>query len=180
MNAEPVITQNAHLRGVFAGFVRTLLGKRRMRLHRAGDELLLKVPKELRHVLEARLTKGQEVVVWGEEEIEKRSHETVFTVSKVQTAGFDTGTPAAFLVSPIHVCSKKNCWRSGGRELDSALRQALDQRGLAGLVEVREVDCLDHCKHAPNCEWSGHVFSRCSPRDATWIVEQVAAGMRAK
>jgi hypothetical protein len=167
MDAEPVITQNAERRGLFAGFVRTLLGKRRMLLHRDGDELLLKVPKELRHVLEARLSRGQEVIVWGEEELEKRSGETVFT-----------GAPAAFLVSPIQVCSKKNCWRSGGKELDAALRQALDQRGLAGMVEVHEISCLDHCKRAPNCEWSGHVFSRCSPRDAAWIVEQVAAGMR--
>lgn len=180
MDAEPVITQNAELRGLFAGFVRTLLGKRRMLLHRDGDELLLKVPKELRHVLETRLSRGQEVIVWGEEEIEKRSGETVFTVSKVQTAGFATGTQAAFLVSPIQVCSKKNCWRSGGKELDSALREALHERGLAGMVEVHEISCLDHCKRAPNCEWSGHVFSRCSPRDATWIVEQVAAGMRRK
>ncbi len=87
MHAEPVITQNAQLRGLFAGFVRTLLGKRRMLLHRDGDELLLKVPKELRRVLEGRLSRGQEVIVWGEEEIEKRSAETVFTVSNVQTAG---------------------------------------------------------------------------------------------
>src|SRR3954462_6546963 len=143
MNAEPVITQNAQRRGIFAGFVRTLLGKRRLLLHRDGDELLLKVPKELRHVVEARLTPGQEVIVWGEEGIEKRSGETVFPVSKVQTAGFATGAPAAFLVSPIQVCSKKNCWRSGGKELDAALRQALDPRGLAGLVEVHEGSGLD-------------------------------------
>ena len=178
MNAAPVITQTSELRGVFAGFVRTLLGKRRLLLHRDEGELLLKVPKELRRVLEARLTVGQEIVVWGEEEIEKRSGETVFTVSKVQTGGFAAGTPAAYLVPPIQVCSKKNCWRGGGKELDPALRQALEQRGLACMVEVHEIDCLDHCKHAPNCEWSGHVFSRCAPRDAVWIVDQVAAGMR--
>lgn len=159
--AEPTV----ELRGTFCGFFRDIFGKRRMALRVAKEELYLKVPKELRDQLLGKLAAGDELIAIGVEEGGK------FVVSSVRSAS----GAAICAVCPIRVCVKKNCWRSGGRELWAALERRLADAGLAGVVALKEVNCLDHCKHAPNAEWQGHAYRSCGPADAAAIVSQVAA-----
>jgi membrane associated rhomboid family serine protease len=181
MSQAPALAVPQELHGTFGGFVRTLLGKRRLLLHCGEEELLLKVPKELRHLLEDRLEKNQEITVHGAEEVEHRSGDRVFLVASVQMDGAHfrgVSQDESCIVCPIQVCAKKNCWKSGGKEVFAALESALVRRGLAHAVEVQTVGCMDHCKKAPNVAWNGQEYHRCTLRDTEWIAEHVAAAVR--
>jgi hypothetical protein len=159
------------LHGEFAGFIRTLLGKRRMVLRTEKEDCFLKVPKALRHRLTGALYPGTKIAVTGHEVIGEGGSGPRLVVSSVHVV-----TPSGLEVPagcPIRVCTKKNCWRSGGKELWHALEGTLAERGLTGVVQLEGVDCLDHCKRAPNAEWQGCEFHRCSPRDAEKIVDAV-------
>ena len=159
------------LHGEFAGFIRTLLGKRRMVLRTGREDCFLKVPKALRHRLTGSLYPGSKIAVTGYEVMEEGGRGPKLVVSSVHlvtSSGLEV--PAG---CPIRVCTKKNCWRSGGKELWHALEATLAERGLTGVVQLEGVDCLDHCKRAPNAEWQGCEFHRCHPRDAEKIVDAV-------
>lgn len=163
--AQPTV----ELRGTFCGFFRDIFGKRRMALHVGKEELYLKVPKLLRDQLLGKLAAGDELIAVGVEEGGR------FTVSSVRSA---SGV-AICAACPIRVCVKKNCWRSGGRELWATLERRLAEVGLSGVVALKEVNCLDHCKHAPNAEWQGRAYRKCGPTDAAAIVARVAAELGA-
>ena len=180
LDASAALPKPFEIHGTYAGFVRTLLGQRRMLLRHGEEEVLLKVPKELRHLLDARLKRGELIAVWGEEVIEKRSGLPRLLVSRVQSESGARGGAGGgkCLVCPILVCAKKNCWRSGGKELFSALERELGAHGLAEMVEVHEVQCLGHCDDAPNCEWNDHEYHRCAPKDARWVVERIVSELR--
>lgn len=157
------------LQGEYAGFIRTLLGKRRMVLRTGEEDFFLKVPKDFRHRLAAALAPGSKISVAGHEVCEDGSRGPKLVVSTVQMV-----TPSGVAIPigcPIRVCTKKNCWRSGGKELWDALETQLAERGLTGAIQLEGVDCLDHCKRAPNAEWQGCEFHRCSPADAEKIVD---------
>jgi (2Fe-2S) ferredoxin len=159
------------LRGEFAGFIRTIQGKRRMVLHADHENWLLKVPKDLRHHLTTTLSPGSKIAVTGEEFFEEGHDGPKRVVSKVQFL-----TPSGETIPihcPIRICTKKNCWRSGGKQLWQALEESLVRRGLAESVQLEAVDCMDHCKHGPNVEWQGCEYHRCSPEDAEKIVDTV-------
>lgn len=152
------------LRGEFRGFFRDIFGKRRMVLRVEGEERYLKVPKELRELLAGKIAPGDEIVAGGVEEDRKP------VVSRVRLAAGAEICAAC----PIKVCTKKTCWRNGGRELWQALEHQLARAGLDGVVELKGVDCLDRCKHGPNADWQRHEFERCRPADAETIVAKVA------
>ncbi len=160
---DPVST--FELTGRFGGWVRTDAGKRRLLLHQDEHTFLLKVPRLLRRNVIGKYHAGQIIHVAGTEEKSPGADVPKRTVSRLWT---DSVGPAASC--PVQVCSKKNCWRKGGRELWDALCRERDVRGLAGQVELRQVDCLDRCKHAPNADWGDHEFSHCSPGDAAAII----------
>jgi hypothetical protein len=152
------------LRGQFCGFVRTLLGRRRMVLRVDKVEHFLKVDKELRHRLKTALTPGSEILVLGHERPGDKKR-VVDEVKLMTPEG-----PVACAVCPIRVCTKKNCWRNGGKELWEALEVTLARQGLTGAIPLEGVHCLDHCKRGPNAEWQGRDFHHCTPRDSERIV----------
>jgi len=154
------------LRGQFCGFIRTLLGKRRMVVRVEGEEHFLKVEKELRHRLKHALTPGSEILVSGHESPGDRKR-VVSNVHLITPEG-----PVACATCPIRVCTKKTCWRNGGKELWEALEGSIARRELATEVQLEGVHCLDHCKRGPNAEWQGHDFHHCTPRDAERIVDR--------
>ncbi len=161
------------MHGEFRGFFRDFLGKRRLVLRVGEEEHYLKVPRELREQLGARIKPGDAIVVGGLEEPGPRGNRLV--VSRVRRAG----EADLCAVCPIVVCAKKNCWRGGGRELWSALERGLAEAGLAEVVKLKAVDCLDRCKHAPNADWQGHEYRRCGPREAAEIVARITVEVRA-
>jgi hypothetical protein len=154
------------LQGRFVGFFRDLFGKRRMALCVADDEIYLKVPKALRRELEGRLMAGQEVVVTGQQSSGERGARVV---SQVRIAGQEVCVSC-----PVRICTKKNCWRSGGKELWADMERRIAAAGLADSVKLQAVDCLDHCKLAPNIEHAGQDYHRCTPRDLDAILTRLA------
>lgn len=162
-------TSAFEMRGEFLGFFRDLFGKRRMALRAEGEEVYLKVPRELRPVVEKRFRRGDEVVASGTSEVDGRGRVRL-TVEQLWRAG----QPEVCAVCPIQVCTKKNCWRDGGRELWAELERGLAKAGLDGIVQLEGVNCLDRCKQAPNADWNGREYRRCGPRDAAAIIEDVS------
>jgi hypothetical protein len=162
-------TSSFQLEGVFAGFFRDMLGKRRIVLRCEGEEVFLKVPKTLRRELEEKLTPGERVFVRGseaEDEESGRDRRVVYQVSRVAEG-------SEVISCPIRVCAKKNCWRNGGKELWRELERRIDEAGLKDSVRLKAVDCLDRCKHGPNAEIGGCEFRRVSAADAGEILSRV-------
>lgn len=162
------LSTSFELRGQFCGFTRTLLGKRRMVLRVAQEEHFLKVEKALRQRLQRTLIPGSEILVIGHERAADKRR--VVDIVKLMTSE----GPVACASCPIRICTKKTCWRNGGKELWQALETALDRDGLTQAVQLEGVHCLDHCKQGPNVEWQGHHFHHCTPRDAERIVAKAA------
>jgi len=150
------------IQGRFAGFFRDFFGKRRMVLRVGNEEIYLKVPKVLRKELDGVLSSNQEVVAIGREGAEGPKSRVVV---QVRTIGNER-----CIACPILVCTKKNCWRNGGKELWAALEQKIAEAGLSETVKLQGVDCLDRCKHAPNVDCGGREYERCSTADAAEIL----------
>jgi len=158
------------LNGEFAGFIRTIQGKRRMLLRTGNGDVQLKVPRSLRHRLDGRLSAGCAIAVSGLEH-----HDYIGSVTRavlrVQVIG--PAVPDACFACPIQVCAKKNCWKQGGRELWQALEQEL--AGIDDPPALESVHCLDRCKQAPNFDCGGLEFARCTPERARRFVHDLAA-----
>lgn len=157
------------LQGRFAGFFRDVFGKRRMVLRVAGEERYLRVPKALRKELDGTLRAGQELIVSGADASVEHDGPGEPVVSRVRVAG-----QSACVVCPIRICTKKNCWRNGGRELWTTLEMKIETAGLSDAVRLKAVGCMDHCKRGPNAEFGGRDFHHCSPRTADEILESFA------
>jgi hypothetical protein len=154
--------------GEYYGFIRTFLGKKRLVLRMGREETFLKVPKELRRHLQATLATGTAITVLGHEVMDEEHQRPKRVVVDIRLT--DDGKSLACELCPIQVCAKKNCWRQGGQELWHALEGEIARRAVSDSVHLKEVHCLDHCKHAPNAEWLGHEFHRCTSADAGKIV----------
>ena len=119
----------------------------------------------------------QPLHVTGHEEHDKGGSRWI--VSEIRPVGAQEPPTArrSFVPGPIRVCAKKNCWREGGRELCEFLRQQAVLRDVANAVEIKAVGCMDHCKHAPNLQWQGHVIQRASLQDAKEIIDRLEAAL---
>ncbi len=157
------------LQGRFAGFFRDVFGRRRLVLRVAGEERYLKVPKALRKELDGTLRTGQELIVSGSDAPAEADAPGEPVVSQVRVAG-----QAACVTCPIRICTKKNCWRNGGRELWTTLEKKIEAAGLSDSVRLKAVGCMDHCKRGPNAEFGGRDFHHCSTRSADQILESFA------
>ena len=162
------------LTGQFGGFVFTDAGKRRMLLRQGDDARLLKVPRLLRRRIIGKFHPGEPIRVAVTEERHPETGVLKQVVSQV-LPGTVERLPAASCV--VRVCSKKNCWRKGGRELWEALEREAAAAGHAGNIEIRQVGCLDRCKQAPNADCGKLAYSRCSPREAGSIIARAAGGL---
>lgn len=165
--------QDFSLQGEFAGFIRTREGKKRMVLRVDGEEMLLKVQRELRRELSGHLRPGVMIEVAGELRKELFMGESKRVVTRVRPVTGEA-TPCT-----IKVCAKKNCWRQGGKELWRALEGTVDQQDLADVVRLKAVGCLDECKHAPNLEAHGRIHRHCSPAEAVSLLPKSAAATSA-
>lgn len=165
------------LTGQFGGFVFTDAGKRRMLVRQDGHDRLLKVPRTLRRRIIGKFHVGESIRVAVTEERDWETGVTKQMVTRVlPTTGdlVDRPLPSADVPPAVscvvRVCSKKNCWRNGGRELWEALERERLAGNHAANIEIRQVGCLDRCKQAPNADCGDRSYSRCSPRDAGAII----------
>ena len=160
-----VVSREFQIEGEFRGFFRNISGKRRMAVRADAAELYLKVPKRLRETLRSALAPGQRIFIGGTLKFDRKTGKERRIVSHVRLAD------GALLACPIRVCARKNCWRNGGKELYQALRDGIDEAGLADDVRLKRVDCLDHCKRGPNAACAGRNFHHCQPVDAAKILQ---------
>ena len=162
------------LRGQYGGLRQTEEGKTRMLLLTDDGEVLLKVPRELRHRAARALTEGQSIAVSG-----TQHHASFFggkkrTVARIQALD-NPALPALCAACPIQVCTKKNCWRSGGRQIWDVLEHEIQAAGLTEAIPLEGVDCLDECKRAPAIAFNGHIVRHCSPTEAAHLVTALVA-----
>ena len=173
------MTAPSELTGQFGGFVFTDAGKRRMLLRQGDDARLLKVPRILRRRIIGKFHPGEPLRVAVTEERDPETGVLKQVVSQVLPWTEEPAASALLMARSVpcvvRVCSKKNCWRNGGRELWEALER--EAAGHTGNVEIRQVGCLDRCKQAPNADGGKHAYSRCSPRDAGSIIAQSVGGL---
>ena len=177
-NAAPFhSTMPSEFTGLFGGFVFTAAGKRRLLLRQGERELMLKVPRVLRRRIIGKFRTGEPMRVAVVEDIDDETGARRQVVTEVLpdmadfpvgTLPFDRLTQAAPCI--VRVCSKKNCWRNGGRELWEALEQQSRARGPAGKIEVRQVGCMDRCKQSPNVDCGNRIYTRCTTGDARSII----------
>lgn len=176
-----LLQSSFELTGTFEGYARNEKGKLRMLLRVPDGEVLrLKVPKEIRKSFENRLKPGMELAARGVEkrsffEPPKRSVSWLRLLSVVPAAA----KPSACAKCPIRVCSKKNCWKSGGKELWAHLEKRIAEEGLEDVVELKAVGCLGNCKRAPNAVYSRELYGRCTKADADAMLADIAAKQRA-
>lgn len=154
------------LRGRFAGFLRNAGGKRRLRLECAEGHLELKLPRELRELAMSRLVAGAEIALHGLD-FAHHGHlrRTVLGLRVLDPA------PAHF-TCPLRVCTKKNCWKQGGRELWRAVEE--EAASVDAPLILEGVGCLDRCKQAPNLDCGDLAFERCTPGQARRLVHDLA------
>ena len=154
--------------GEFAGFIHLPNGKRRLLLRTHEQELLFKVPKELRQEMAGQLEFGVTITLRGVEE-EDEGHHRRLVVSSVH---FDDGA-AGRGACTVRVCSKKNCWKSGNRELAHLLEREVQVAGLSHVVRLKLSGCLDCCKHAPVIACGNHVIRHCNAREVRALVARL-------
>jgi hypothetical protein len=143
MNGQPFAAS-----GEFRGFVTSAEGKRRAVLRIDGTDVAFKLPKELRRRYEDQLAVGQTLQVEGREHIDEFTGREKRVIERLRiTSSAPTAAPCAGCT--IRICTKKNCWHSGGRALWRHLEETIAARGLGGVVRLESIRCLDHCKHAP-------------------------------
>jgi NADH:ubiquinone oxidoreductase subunit E len=159
--------------GQFAGFTRLPNGKRRMLLRALHQELVLKVPRELRQELDGMLTPGANLTVHGVERADGDHRKLV--VSEVELS-----PEHRIHACTIRVCSKKNCWRQGGREIAQQIGEELERADLDDVVRVKLSGCLDCCKFAPTIACNEHVISECDSESVVDLVKRLQARLPSK
>jgi hypothetical protein len=163
------------VKGQFAGFVRDEQGKRRLLLQAGEETLFFKLPGSLRKQFADRLVTGHSIVVSGVEQRDQLSGWVRRIISRLQ---FLEVQPVACGHCTIRVCAKKNCWKSGGKELWQALEQEIASAGLIGAVRLKAVGCLDRCKRAPNLDCGDIELERCTSEMARTLIGDLARDLR--
>lgn len=158
------MTSHFRLAGAFGGFVRNAAGKRRLLLHTASGEAHFRLPRALRRELEDRIAIGAAIAVAG---FERENGSPAIVRVDIP------GSTGACLTCPIRVCTKKNCWKRGGRELWHLLERELPS--IPGAPPLEAVDCLDRCKRAPNLDCGALEFERCTPERLRRFLRDLAA-----
>lgn len=159
--------------GEFAGFIRLANGKRRLVLRTLAQEMMFKVPKELREELDGMMLRGGTITVHGIEEQEDEHHQFVVNALELGPGN----RPDA---CTIRVCTKKNCWKQGGREVSDALQRELEDAGLSRMVRVKLSGCLDCCKRPPAMMCNERCMDLCTPETAVDLVTRLRARLRSE
>lgn len=158
--------------GEFAGYIRLADGKKHLVLRALSQEMMFKVPRELREEVEGMLLRGGIITVHGVEEPSEGHHQ--FVVSAL-----DLGPGNRPEACTVRVCAKKNCWRQGGKELARAVEHELEAAGLSRMVRVKLASCLDCCKRAPAMACNEHCMDLCTHETARALAERLRQRLQA-
>jgi Thioredoxin-like [2Fe-2S] ferredoxin len=154
-------TNDFEYAGQFAGFFRDVFGNSRMVLRTADQELFLGIAKPLHAGLAGMLAPGQEIVVAGRSFPGARISRLVSHVRAASQPVF---------ARRIRICSKKKCWRTGGKAIWETLNRHIADSELEDTVRLETVDCLENCKRGPNLECDGSLFQNCTTGKAVELL----------
>lgn len=160
------------VRGEFRGFITDEEGKRRAVLQIDGAEVRFKFPRELRRTWEDVLAVGQVLDAEGRERTDEFTGRIKRIIERLRVVG-ETPAPPACERCTIHVCTKKNCWHSGGKALWHFLEERIAAGGLQDAIRLKSVRCLDHCKHAPVIAVGKKIYVECSRETVAAIVDRL-------
>lgn len=146
----------------------------------------IKLAKELRSNLDARLTKGCRVRVTGDKKEKRKSGEIklkaqTFEVIRSQQEQKNNKVvpiapqPQIKSKAKISICQKGSCWKKGGKEVCKVFEETVSDRGLADYVQVRTVGCMGKCDKGPNLAIvsakGGRKYSKVKPKEVCELVD---------
>ncbi|WP_035987578.1 (2Fe-2S) ferredoxin domain-containing protein [Leptolyngbya sp. KIOST-1] len=169
------------LKGQYAGVYRSDKGKIKGLLLQAGTtEYTIKLPKYLRPMLVRELSPGEFVQVWAYAEDDRWRAINVLPLPECESetlrqrwAAFSPLPSPAAEAHPkqkrlcIEVCTKGKCYKQGGRQIHSALQNAVDSDPELSHVSIKATGCMKACKHGPNLRLpNGRMLHNPTPGEA--------------
>ncbi|MGB3311246.1 MAG: (2Fe-2S) ferredoxin domain-containing protein [Nodosilinea sp.] len=169
------------LKGQYTGAYRSDKGKIKGLLLQAGEtEYTIKLPKYLRPMLVRELSAGEFVQVWAYAEDDRWRAINVLplpaceaeTLRQQWSALSSSSSPAAAAPAKqkrlcMEVCTKGKCYKQGGRQLHSALQEAVDADPSLSHVSVKGTGCMKACKQGPNLRLpNGRMLHSPTPTEA--------------
>lgn len=157
--AEPLVSQFT-----ITGKLENLVTKsddciKSLQLVTEQDEYSIKVAKQLRKSLNAKLQPGCLLKVTGMRKNEIHKGEVNYKaygiellskpVVEIIPQSLDT-VAATKPKAKVLFCQKATCWKQGGKAACQLLKAELQSRGIEDRVEIKTVGCLKQCKKAPN------------------------------
>ena len=166
---EPTVTDRCSapmptgqvLKGQYAGAYRSDKGKIKGLLLQTGEaEYTIKLPKYLRPMLVRELAPGEFVQVWAYPEGDRWRAVNILSLPdcEAETLRQQWGDLAPLVAEAapqqkrlcIEVCTKGKCYKQGGRQIHSALQDAVDSDPNLAHVAIKGTGCMKACKHGPN------------------------------
>ncbi|MGB3203241.1 MAG: (2Fe-2S) ferredoxin domain-containing protein [Nodosilinea sp.] len=184
---EPAVVPQGHaapptgqvLKGQYAGAYRSGKGKIKGLLLQAGEtEYTIKLPKYLRPMLVRELTPGEFVQVWAYAEEDRWRAINILPLPgceaealRQQWEAFSPPPSAPIKAQPkrlcIEVCTKGKCYKQGGKQLHSALQDAVEADPNLSHVSIKGTGCMKACKHGPNLRLpNGRMLHGATPTQA--------------
>lgn len=169
------------LKGKYAGAYRSDKGKIKGLLLQAGEtEYTIKLPKYLRPMLVRELAPGEFVQVWAYAEDDRWRAINVLPLPECevetlrqQWEAFSPSPSSVTETQPkqkrlcIEVCTKGKCYKQGGRQIHSALQDAVDDNPDLSHVSIKATGCMKACKHGPNLRLpNGRMLHSPTPAEA--------------
>lgn len=163
------------LTGRFLRFETSKRGEaKRLLVESDGHRERVKIARTLRKALPALLQPGVPVTIVGIRERREGSSEIRLKAKSIKpistAAAFQTGHRKG----SIAICSKKNCWERGGKDLWKTLEKTIVSRGLADQIKLRRTGCLKNCKKCPClvCLPDRAIHKRLKPVDAPAVLKR--------
>ncbi|MBE9109701.1 (2Fe-2S) ferredoxin domain-containing protein [Nodosilinea sp. LEGE 07298] len=169
------------LKGQYAGAYRSDKGKIKGLLLQAGTaEYTIKLPKYLRPMLVRELSPGEFVQVWAYAEGDRWRAINVLPLPECeaetlrqQWEAFSPSPSSVTEAQPkqkrlcMEVCTKGKCYKQGGRQLHSALQDAVDSDPDLSHVSIKATGCMKACKQGPNLRLpNGRMLHSPTPTEA--------------
>lgn len=149
-----------HLEGVLLQFVNKPGHRPKMLwLATADGEYQIKLAKSTGLQPPVLPQPGDWIELMGQRTVDKRTGKTKLKANRLQplaVRGADLfpacATPPVKLVSPakVLVCQKSTCQARGAQAIQCAIAANLQERGLAGQVQIKATGCMGSCKKGPN------------------------------
>ena len=163
------------LTGRFLQFENSKSGEaKRLLIDLDSGQVRVKIAKTLRRALPALLQPGVPVTISGIRIRRKGALEFRLKANSIKplstAAAFQTGQRKG----SIAICSKKNCWKRGGKDLWETLEKTIVDRGLTDQIKLKRTGCLKNCKKCPClvCLPDRAIHKRLKPDDAPAVLNR--------